>query len=222
MKKMFIATILILVSSIVFLAGCTEETSEESESLSIESFIVTPGMINYGETANLSWEVKGATEVSIDNDIGNVSLTGTQLVMPLETTQYTLTASGSEGSITASATIYVIPSNESNESVEETPTIECIVNASQDSLTISYADSDINWSDISVKTTEGDATLSWNGGAANHIGYTWTVVNNENFGASGNVTVGDYFIVAGYPGDVKVSMRYDPTDTILGDWIVNV
>jgi hypothetical protein len=222
MKKMVMATIMILVSSILFLAGCTEETGEVSESLSIELFTVTPGMINYGETANLSWEVKGATEVSIDNGIGNVSLTGTQLVIPLETTQYTLTAHGSEGSINASATIYVIPSNETNDSGEETPTIECIVNASQDSLTISYADSDINWSDISIKTTEGDATISWNGGAPDHIGYSWTVVNNENFGASGNVTVGDYFIIAGYPGDVKVSLRYDPTDTILGDWTVNV
>ena len=56
----------------------------------------------------LSWDVAGATEVSIDNGIGTVAATaGYRQSAPSATTTYTLTASNKYGSTTATATIAV-------------------------------------------------------------------------------------------------------------------
>lgn len=88
-----------------------ETTSEDkltSEDLpSIVSFTADPDAIAEGESSNLSWSVSGATEVSIDQGIGAVSLTGNQRIFPEETTTYTLTATNGKGSVTASKVIYV-------------------------------------------------------------------------------------------------------------------
>jgi hypothetical protein len=58
----------------------------------IESFDVDPVVIQPGGTANLSWSVIGATQVTIDQGIGIVELKGTRSVSPSETSVYTLMA----------------------------------------------------------------------------------------------------------------------------------
>jgi len=74
---------------------------------SIISFNAEPSSISAGESSNLSWNVSGATTVSIDQGIGNVALTGTRSVAPSTTTVYTLTAFSSVGSITATTQVIV-------------------------------------------------------------------------------------------------------------------
>ncbi|MCX6005644.1 MAG: hypothetical protein NTZ34_00035, partial [Chloroflexi bacterium] len=74
---------------------------------SIDSFGFNTGSIFAGQSATLSWSVAGATSVSINPEIGTVSLTGTKNVAPGSTTTYTLTASNSAGNSTATATITV-------------------------------------------------------------------------------------------------------------------
>jgi len=49
-------------------------------------------VIEYGGTANLTWDVNGADIVSIDNGIGNVSSKGFRVVKPTRDIIYTLTA----------------------------------------------------------------------------------------------------------------------------------
>ena len=55
----------------------------------------------------LDWETSNATTVSIDNEVGNVSVSGIEFVYPEETTTYTLTARNTTGSATASCTVEV-------------------------------------------------------------------------------------------------------------------
>jgi hypothetical protein len=74
---------------------------------SIDNFRISPDTIFAGQSAALSWNVTGATSVSISPEIGDVSLTGTKSVSPGSTTKYTLTASNSAGNSTASATLNV-------------------------------------------------------------------------------------------------------------------
>ena len=74
----------------------------------IEHFTATPESINPGELSILSWSVKNATNITIDQDVGTVSATGTTEVSPEETTIYTLTAKNSDGEKTQACTIEVI------------------------------------------------------------------------------------------------------------------
>lgn len=57
--------------------------------------------------------------MSIDNGIGNVSLTGNRIIMPNETTTYTLTATNSTTSITATTQIIITESTEPDREEDE-------------------------------------------------------------------------------------------------------
>jgi hypothetical protein len=73
----------------------------------INSFNSSPGSIVSGGSSTLSWDVSGAATVSIDQQIGNVSLSGNRVVFPTTTTTYTLTAINTVGTVTATAQITV-------------------------------------------------------------------------------------------------------------------
>jgi len=74
----------------------------------ITSFLASPSTITMGQRATLSWSVSGATSVTLDNGIGDVSRVTTFPVSPTQTTTYTLTASNSGGSVTARALVTVV------------------------------------------------------------------------------------------------------------------
>jgi hypothetical protein len=73
----------------------------------INSFNASPGSIGSGGSATLSWDVPNAATVSIDQQIGNVSLSGNRVVFPTKTTTYTLTATNAVGTVMATAQIVV-------------------------------------------------------------------------------------------------------------------
>jgi hypothetical protein len=75
----------------------------------VNSFNSAPGHIAPGASSTLNWIVTGAATVSIDPDIGNVSLSGNRVVLPSKTTTYTLTATNAAGSVTATAQVIVSP-----------------------------------------------------------------------------------------------------------------
>jgi hypothetical protein len=68
---------------------------------------VNPSVIQSGASAALIWSVSNANSVSIDQGIGNVSLTGNKLVSPTDTTTYTITASGPAGTLSKSVVLTV-------------------------------------------------------------------------------------------------------------------
>ena len=72
----------------------------------IASFQASPTTINQGQSSTLTWQVSGATSLSINQGIGTVA--GSSLtVSPISTTTYTLTAANAHGSSTATATVTV-------------------------------------------------------------------------------------------------------------------
>lgn len=100
----------------------TSEDSTSKDLPSIVSFNADNDAIEKGESSNLTWSVSDATEVSIDPEIGAVSLTGSQRVFPEETTTYKLTATNSAGSISATKVVYVEePSTSTSPSVVTAP-----------------------------------------------------------------------------------------------------
>jgi len=73
----------------------------------ISSFSATPASITAGQATTLSWSVSGATSLSLDNAIGDVTGSTTRSVSPTASTTYVLTARNSAGNVTASTTVSV-------------------------------------------------------------------------------------------------------------------
>lgn len=73
----------------------------------IDAFSAEPSSIQRGQSATLSWSVANATDISIDQGLGEIGANGTRQVFPANTTTYTLTARGGGGSLTRSATVTV-------------------------------------------------------------------------------------------------------------------
>jgi hypothetical protein len=73
----------------------------------VNSFNTSPGRIVPGGSSTLSWDVSGAATVSIDQQIGNVGLSGTRVVMPTKTTTYILTATNVVGTVTATTQVLI-------------------------------------------------------------------------------------------------------------------
>lgn len=73
------------------------------------TFTASPMEIPEGQTSVLNWNVEGAREVSIDNNVGRVQATGSANVQPARTTTYTLTATNDFGVTRAVVTVTVFP-----------------------------------------------------------------------------------------------------------------
>jgi len=86
-----------------------EGVAPSSAEPTINSLTVAPSSINMGDSATLQWDVTGATSVFIEPDIGYVPLSGNQLVSPSYTTDYVLTASNANNTVTSSATLTINP-----------------------------------------------------------------------------------------------------------------
>jgi hypothetical protein len=74
----------------------------------IVRFTADPTLIGEGDKSTLTWTTEGATQISISS-LGDVDAVGSREVTPRTTTTYVLTASNTAGSVTAVATVSVIP-----------------------------------------------------------------------------------------------------------------
>lgn len=73
----------------------------------IKSFIAEPSVISEGKPSTLKWDVSGAKVVSIQPEIGNVSVSGSRVVTPEKTTTYMLMASNDVGTVSATVKVVV-------------------------------------------------------------------------------------------------------------------
>ncbi|MCJ7602768.1 MAG: carboxypeptidase-like regulatory domain-containing protein [Desulfobulbaceae bacterium] len=74
----------------------------------ITTLSAEPSSIISGSTSLLSWNSLNAESAVIDNGIGAVPVSGTIEVSPLQTTDYTITVTGANGTATASARVTVV------------------------------------------------------------------------------------------------------------------
>ena len=98
------------------------------------SITATPETILLGESSTLSWTSTNADSAVISDGIGSVPVTGSIMVTPTETTNYTIMMTGEGGATTASVTVTV-----------NYPTPTVTISASADS--INYGESTtLTWS----------------------------------------------------------------------------
>jgi len=75
----------------------------------INNFSATPGTVTEGQALTLSWNVEGASRVSISPDIGSVEAGGSRTVTPQTGTAYTITALSSGGTSSKSISVQALP-----------------------------------------------------------------------------------------------------------------
>lgn len=88
-------------------AGSTTKTATVNL-VPTATFTRSPTSIVCGTSSTLSWSTTNATSISINQDVGTVSASGSTSVSPMKNTTYTLTATGPGGTVTKSLTVYVI------------------------------------------------------------------------------------------------------------------
>jgi hypothetical protein len=86
-----------------------DDTDEDDETALpvISSFTATPDSVISGTDVTLAWTVTGAEILSISGNVGDVTGQENQSITVTETTTYVLTATNSNGSVTAETTVTV-------------------------------------------------------------------------------------------------------------------
>jgi hypothetical protein len=107
MKKLLFISVLGILFLIPSCSSSSTTPTPASNPPTINSFAVSPTSIYQTEKATLSWSVSNATSVQIDQGIGAVALSGSKDVTPNSSTTYTLTATNSSGSKTATSVLSV-------------------------------------------------------------------------------------------------------------------
>jgi hypothetical protein len=109
-QKWFLVLIVMsLVALIGSAVGCGAAPAASVAKPTINSFTATPASISQGQQTTISWNVSGASAVTIEPNIGAIGLTGELTLTPNATISYTLTANNAAGSSTSSTTINVTP-----------------------------------------------------------------------------------------------------------------
>jgi peptidoglycan-associated lipoprotein len=70
---------------------------------------VSPGAIEQGQSAQLTWKASNADSVTIDNGVGTVEASGSRNVSPSKSTTYLARATGAGGTAVAEARVTVTP-----------------------------------------------------------------------------------------------------------------
>ena len=104
----------------------------------ISSFTASPSTIAAGSSSALTWSVSGATSITIDSGIGDVTNAASSSVSPKTTTTYTLTATNSAGSAQASVTVTVTGSGGSTPGLPAPINVTASVNGSVPSVVVNW------------------------------------------------------------------------------------
>jgi len=106
MKKLAVLLVLVFLPGLL---SCVPLAPGASGTPVITSFIASPAVITGGQSSNLTWNIIGATSVTLSPNIGTVGNSGSITIAPASSTTYTLTTGNGNGSSNASVTVTVNP-----------------------------------------------------------------------------------------------------------------
>ena len=128
------------------------------------TLIADPATIYIGDSSTLTWSSTNADSCVIEPGIGSVDLNGSTTVSPIETTTYTITATGLGGTTTASATVTI--ANSAPVANDQTVTLNEDETAS---ITLTASDADGDPLTYQIVSNPSQGTLT---GVAPDIIYT--------------------------------------------------
>jgi peptidoglycan-associated lipoprotein len=124
----------------------------------INYFNAEPSTITSGQPSSLRWSVDNATNIQIDNGIGQVSPNGRRAVYPTATTTYRMTATGPGGDTSAEAIVSVSsPPQQQPPPPQNTETIADILAHRVQDIHFDYDKSDIRPQEQPILQSDADA-----------------------------------------------------------------
>lgn len=124
--------------------------------------------------------------------------------------------------IAVAATVYVYVSGMLGGVKDYTASVACITDSSTDRITITTVSPTIKWRDIGVAVD--NASVNWQVYDPNHnpLDMTKSTSNATADIGAGDYIEFDYTANPGMSGNIFVSLRFIPTNTLLGSWIITV
>ncbi|MFC1905578.1 zinc-ribbon domain-containing protein [Chloroflexota bacterium] len=204
-----LGVILMLVAGgIIYATKGSSSTAPAITTPVVASFTADPSAITTGQTATLSWDVSGATSVTIDQGIGTVSSTGTKVLSPTATTTYTLTATNSAGP--KAATIKITVSKAAVPVITSFVAEPATINSSQ-SATLQWNVSGAI--SVSIAPSVGDASPIGTTGVSPNTTTTYTLTATNE---SGSVTATATVTIADGGKPVIKTFLADPSEVAIG------
>ncbi|MFA5102528.1 MAG: type IV pilin N-terminal domain-containing protein [Candidatus Thermoplasmatota archaeon] len=122
--------------------------------------------------------------------------------------------------VAIAATVYVYVSGMIGGTKNQTPNVACTTDSTANRVTIATADANIKWSDVRISLDTAVTGWSVYTSAGAPIGYN--DATTQPFTGAQMIYAGDYLLLNGTVGNVKVTLMYAPTNSLLGSWTVNV
>jgi flagellin-like protein len=124
--------------------------------------------------------------------------------------------------VAVAGTVYVYVAGMIGGTKDQTANIACITDSSTNRITITSAGANIQWRDIVV--IADNTSVNWRVYDPSHNPLD---AAKSTSGAITNIAAGDYieFDFTAHPwmsGNVRVSLRFTPTNTLLGSWTITV
>jgi flagellin-like protein len=124
--------------------------------------------------------------------------------------------------VAIAATVYVYVSGMIGGAKGQVANIACITDSSTNRITITSAGANIQWRDIVV--VPDNTSVNWRVYDPSHNPLD---AAKSTIGATADIAAGDYIELdftahPGMSGNVRVSLRFVPTNTLLGSWILTV
>ena len=121
--------------------------------------------------------------------------------------------------VAIAATVYVYVSGMIGGTKNQTPNVACTTDSTTDRVTIATADSNIKWNDVVISTDSG---FTWTAHYANSTTFATDSATLLGCSDTTYVNAGDYVVLAAGTGNCRITLKYVPTNSLLGTWTVNV
>jgi hypothetical protein len=231
-KKLIIGILAIVIVAVIvaviilFLLGGTVTFS------GADSRIVGEWEQNLGSGGTFLWKFNSDSNLETGSsggamyNVGTWKVNGNQLYLYNNMVRYTYELSNNGNTLTLNMfgnssgypmnIVLTKKGHQSPNQTTQTPNLACTTDSATNRVTVAIVDTNVKWSDI-VITTDPAATwqvFSNNGNALAQTGNTATITTD--------VTAGDYISLSGTTGNVRVTMKYTPTNSLMGTWTINV
>ncbi len=152
-KSLKLATLCAFAVALVFSGGCAKKKAPiepppppppVEKAKPTVNLTASPTTIQKGKSSTLRWSSTDATNLAINQGIGDVSTSGSRSVSPSSSTTYTITAKGEGGTASASARVTVTtPPTPPRPKKKIGPTIEQLFKEKVKDIYFNYDQSDV-------------------------------------------------------------------------------
>jgi hypothetical protein len=216
-----LAVVIVLIIIVYLQSGTELFTSADSRFVGEweQNMISGPLLWKFNTDSKLE---KGVSDGTMKN-VGTWRVKDTQLCLYNNTVCYTYGFSNNEKILTLNIVeasdvypMHIVLTKKGSQGTNQTPNIECSIDSNTNRITIESIDANVRWSDIEIKTNP-NATWQVQDADQKALAKTGITATITTF-----VTGGDNILVLDVNGAVIVTLKYKPTNALLGNWTVYV